>query len=96
MIRPVAVSLAAVSLVGCASLSLGDHTQEVIEGDPTAYPAFEQAARSCSFRSIGRVPNGHGGSHFLIAYREPMSAQTRCLLDWLEREADGRLYRSGH
>jgi hypothetical protein len=96
MIRLSAVSLAAVSLVGCASLSLGNHTQEVIEGDPIAYPAFEQAARSCSFRSIRRVSNGHDGSHFLIAYSEPISSQTRCLLDWLEREADGRLYRSGH
>lgn len=96
MIRLPAVSLAAVSLVGCASLSLGNRTQEVIEGDPTAYAAFEQAARSCSFRSIRRVSNGHGGSHFLIAYSEPMSAQTRCLLGWLEREPDGRLYRSGH
>ena len=96
MIRLTAVSLAAFSLVGCASLSFGDYTLEAIEGDPTAYPAFEQAARSCSFRRIRRVSDGHGGSHFLIAYTEPISAQTRCLLDWLEREADGRLYRSGH
>ena len=96
MIRLFAVGVAAFSLVGCASPVLVVDAQEVIEGDPTAYSAFEQAARYCGFRGIRRVSDGQGGEHFLIAYSQPISAQTRCLLDWVERETDGRLYRSGH
>ena len=83
-------------LSACASVRFGMPTEEVIEGNPESYPAFERAARDCSFTAFRLVSNGQADAHYLVRFSYPLLESDRCVVRWLDDNAELGLYRSAH
>jgi hypothetical protein len=90
-----AALMAVTMLAACApGRFAASPTEEIVEGNPESYPAFESAARACSFSALRRVSNGIGGSHYLVRLSYPLTEPERCLTRWLDKHPE--LVRSAH